>query len=595
MFDVANDRLNYSEVLEPNPGYELDFAVGLTYSLDLEALLGVPVALGLLGDNDDELMKSPFYTLEAIRKSSDKLAIFCNGGNISMPQKIMSVYALLEKSVFQVKLPNKQNFHPKLWFIKYTNDLGESYIKLVVLTRNLTFDKSIDLCVEMQGEIGESSSDRNKPLSDMLKYVAEDTDKKCSDKKEKILSLAEDILKVKEFSTMEPFESYEFLPLGFDGYDKDSTGLFGGKNDVLIVSPFLSDSIIHEISKSAYRRALITRKGSITSSILESFSGKYGEGIYITKEVLNDNEYGMNQDIHAKLYHTTTDEGNYLYIGSANASYNAFHNNIEFLLKLKIKSRGMGFKTIFDEWLPKENCPFEKVQVMPEQSETDEDQRLVDEALKEAVHALKSAKVSETDGVYQVTVSAKRIKSTETIIIAPLYRQDLATAIEEKTTFSNLLLKELSEFYVLSVGNKKVIVKIETRGIPTSLRDDGIYKSIIDTKSKFLTYISFMLSEDYAGAISEIESLDVSSNISDDQANLQAYNYSGLYEKMLKIAHQNPDRLEEINDLIKRLDDNVISEDFMAMYKKFSLALRRVERWVMLWCPKIFKKLLLIA
>ena len=54
MFDVANDRLSYGELLRPDVGYTLDFAVGTTYSLDLEALLGVPVSLGLLEDADAE-------------------------------------------------------------------------------------------------------------------------------------------------------------------------------------------------------------------------------------------------------------------------------------------------------------------------------------------------------------------------------------------------------------------------------------------------------------------------------------------------------------------------------------------------------------
>ena len=104
MFDVANDRLSYGELLRPDVGYTLDFAVGTTYSLDLEALLGVPVSLGLLGDADAEQMRSPLYVLEAIRTSSDKIAIFCNAGGIKLPDKIQSVYSLLEESVFQVKL-----------------------------------------------------------------------------------------------------------------------------------------------------------------------------------------------------------------------------------------------------------------------------------------------------------------------------------------------------------------------------------------------------------------------------------------------------------------------------------------------------------
>lgn len=46
MFDTAHNRLSYSEQLLPEPGYALDFAVCLTYSLDLEALLGVQYLLG---------------------------------------------------------------------------------------------------------------------------------------------------------------------------------------------------------------------------------------------------------------------------------------------------------------------------------------------------------------------------------------------------------------------------------------------------------------------------------------------------------------------------------------------------------------------
>ena len=113
MFDAAHNRLSYSELLMPEQGYTLDFAVGLTYSLDLEALLGIPVSLGLLEEADSDAMKSPFYLLEAIRKSSDNIAIFCNAGGIALPQKIQGVYSLLENSVFEVKLKNKAFISPK--------------------------------------------------------------------------------------------------------------------------------------------------------------------------------------------------------------------------------------------------------------------------------------------------------------------------------------------------------------------------------------------------------------------------------------------------------------------------------------------------
>lgn len=114
-FNPEENRLDYSQMLCPPPGYDLEFAVGMTYSLDMEALLGVPVSLGMFEDYDSSATQNPFFLLEAIRKCSDKLAIFCNADGIKMPQNIRPVYALLENSIFPVSLERNANFHPKLW------------------------------------------------------------------------------------------------------------------------------------------------------------------------------------------------------------------------------------------------------------------------------------------------------------------------------------------------------------------------------------------------------------------------------------------------------------------------------------------------
>ena len=68
MFDLANDRLSYSELLRPDAGYTLDFAVGMTYSLDLEALLGVPVSLGLLDEADEGNLRARSMSWRRLEK-----------------------------------------------------------------------------------------------------------------------------------------------------------------------------------------------------------------------------------------------------------------------------------------------------------------------------------------------------------------------------------------------------------------------------------------------------------------------------------------------------------------------------------------------
>ena len=568
MFDVANNRLSYGELLQPELGYELEFAVGLTYSLDLEALLGIPVSFGLLDEVDSSLMKSPFYMLEAIRKSGDRLAIFCNAGGISLPKNIQSVYSLLEKSVFEIRLPNRQNFHPKLWFAKYINGEGESYIKVLVLSRNMTFDSSIDLCVELKGDIKRRPYLKNKPLADMLSFVSKYAEKS---KRQRIINLSEDIMKVRLFDVNHPFEDYEFLPIGIDDYDKDNTKLFEGKYDLFAVSPFLSDDIVKGLTNCNHNKVLITRKASVTKTVLDRF-----DSVYITKDILSDNEYGVKQDIHAKMYFTRSQEGNYLYVGSANASYNAFHNNVEFLLKLKYKPRCVGFKMIFEDFIPEEHCPFELITTVPDDLIVDNEKIIIEKAVKEAIYAIKGAKITCDGDTYKVVIKTKELTSGVPIKVAPMQRQNMNRDLQQETLFEGMLLKELSDFFILSIYDKKLVIKIKTKGMPED-RDDAIYKNIIDSKSKFLSYVSLILADNFAtGVIEESEYLRLMMGNDNDENKYPTI--SALYEKMLKAVHQHPGRLKEIANIIEKLDDGIVSDEFLKMYQKFERAARRLTK-----------------
>ena len=42
-FDQNNNRVDYGELLIEDPVFELEQAVGMTYSLDMEALMGIPL------------------------------------------------------------------------------------------------------------------------------------------------------------------------------------------------------------------------------------------------------------------------------------------------------------------------------------------------------------------------------------------------------------------------------------------------------------------------------------------------------------------------------------------------------------------------
>lgn len=108
MLNPNNDRLDYGQVLAPPDKYRLDFAIGTTYSLDLDALVGACIALGLSEETDSDLMKNPICLLEALRTTGDKVALFCEGGQIHTPNSVTPLYILLEKMVFQVNTAKRR-------------------------------------------------------------------------------------------------------------------------------------------------------------------------------------------------------------------------------------------------------------------------------------------------------------------------------------------------------------------------------------------------------------------------------------------------------------------------------------------------------
>lgn len=62
MLNTQSDRIDYRELLSPPPRYKTSFAVGTTYSLDLETLTAVCAIVGLNVEADTELTQSPLHS-----------------------------------------------------------------------------------------------------------------------------------------------------------------------------------------------------------------------------------------------------------------------------------------------------------------------------------------------------------------------------------------------------------------------------------------------------------------------------------------------------------------------------------------------------
>ncbi|WP_067726896.1 phospholipase D family protein [Oceanobacillus damuensis] len=591
MLKPDKNRLNYSDMLKPPAGFEVDFAVGTTYSLDLEALIGVPLALGLSEEMDQTLREEPIYILEALRRTSDKYAIFCEAGQIKVPQSGNSIFALLEDSVFEVALKNERSFHPKIWLVKYQNEDGNKLYRLLVLTRNLTFDRSWDIALALEGEKREELSDKSKPLADFLNYLTQYATNQ--NRTEKIRDLISEI----EYIHFEPgknFPDFDFLPIGIDGYGKENTGIFDfSYHQLIVMSPFISESTLKELQihrLSDEKGVLLTRRTELhklSESILDNFK------IYVLKEMIVEGEETISeeereyeeemaqlQDIHAKLFARSKYNNHHFYIGSANCSHYAFHGNVEFLLKLKYKKYGFRLYHLLEDFFgeDEEDNPFEQITALPEREEkqTDLNDQL-QKFIKKLCRIDSTATVINNNDSYSLSIDFENIPEEVSLTIGPLLSKQ-QKKLEQKTTFDNLGLTELTEFYrvIAEIDGEQVerIVKINTEGIPIS-RNSEIYRSVIKDPTTFLKYVAFLLADDFLlAALEQFENRNSTYGSWEFDANHGPV----LYENMLKAVSRTPEKLSDVEHIIEVIDDEeIIPDDFEHLYRTFKSADQK--RW----------------
>lgn len=510
MFKANSDRLDYSEMLIPPVGYKTIFAVGTTYSLDLETLISVSIALGLNEDIDSKLSDSPIYLLEALRKVNDKMIIFSEAGQIKAPSTQNRLFPFLENSVFMVNAKKDRSFHPKFWFIKYGNDEGEITYRVLVLSRNLTFDRSWDVAICLNGKKGNTVINKNKALIDFMSFLhgkMETHNPIMSLKKRNLKKLFDEIMMVQFELDDKKFDDFNFIPLGIDErYNKDYTDLFNTYHELFIISPFLSKGIMNELrglQLSNPDKTLITRKSELyklsKDFLLDFDTYTLRDDVIDGEDRLSSEADIKKQDIHAKLYLRTKYSDSELLLGSANASNNAFNGNIEFMINLHSKRHYLNVSDLKHDLFGDDEKvnPFEKVTAMdylPNGVDT------VKEDLQKAIKEFCKVKsvATITDG-YTVTIKIENIKSDIELYIAPILitKQE---KVSSTVVFNNLNLSQLSEFYVLNArkGDQALsrVIKIKSIGIPED-RDKSIFNSIIGNKEGFIQYISFLLGEDY--------------------------------------------------------------------------------------------------
>lgn len=593
MLNPNQDRLDYGQVLAPPVGFHLDFAVGTTYSLDLDALVGACIALGLSEETDSALLNNPICLLEALRSTGDKVALFCEGGQIHLPNNVTPLYVLLEKMVFQVSANKRRgiakypSFHPKFWLLRYINEEKDVMYRVAVLSRNLTFDRSWDVTFCMDGWLTDEATNKNAPVCDFLSYLST----YAGDKKNAIRKMARELPYVHFELESKEFYDYDFIPAGIKSasgkyHNITNYPLFNDSfHEVLIMSPFLSNGIIKNFNNrnpniNHQEHVLITRAMSLPK-LKPSDCGNFK--IYTLKDAVVDGESLISeenaailqQDIHAKIYMVRKYSDTDLYLGSLNASHNAISGNVEFMIRLRAKNRYLNLAKLTEQLFcgaeDAASNPFQRVSLAAAETTeaADDPQSMLDGVVKELVRNKPSAQVVNNGDTFELQVHFGVFESPYQIWVSPLLFNK-AAELSEDIAFGGLTLTQLSEFYKITVSNGESsisrVLMIPTTGMPEN-REKAVISGVINDKHCFYQYIAFLLGDDHV--LSSLESIEVKTPGANGTT-AKSYRLPALYEKMLQTAATNPQKLKEIDYLLKAVsDDGVIPEHFEQMYQTF--------------------------
>jgi len=593
MLRLRHDRQDYEQLLSPPLGYETEFAVGTTYSMDMQALLGVCLALGLSASVDHNENDAPMLSFESIRRMMGKLIIFYDTSHLMAPKKENQLFILMEKIVFDVAIPH-QAFHPKLWVVKYSNQSGESLYRCVVMSRNLTFDRSWDVVACLEGTTKDGLHN-NGPLVDFLGVLGDFGKKKFAPeaKLSALLNLGKEIGKVEFNLEDSPFSSYQFCPFGIPNHGKFESKLFDPCQQMLVISPFLSSNVVDELGKATLsgskKSILITRKDEllkINKKLVRRFD------FYSVSDDVCDAEFGISegdesdaktQEIHAKLYFKDNGSNESdLYLGSLNASFSALNGNIELLLRLMINNDSMTIKSLKRD-LFEEKDIFQQVTNLGETENIENDTQSLETCIQDICHSSPSASLSFVGDYYTAEVDFKQSFTCEDIVmikISPFQRCDLVQDYSKSLVFRGLTLADLSEFYILEVCHRQKgstplrrIIKIRTDNMPLE-RDKAIVNNIIKDKDHFYLLIGYILGDH----VSEYDSI-ISPKSKSINREWQVMLGSGIYEKLLYIASHEPQKLDEISQLIDLVKgENKIPDGFQDLFNTIYMAVHNERK-----------------
>ena len=616
MLQPAN-RLTLIDAMRPPAGYCFDSAMAVTYTLDLRALLAAPAALALTGrghlddpgtddtaasDDTGERDRAPttyepVELIHALRSHAGKLTVFSQTGEIGLPPA-RRVFAFLERAIVAVTAPRGGVVHPKAWVLRYEaagdptdGQAAESLLRVLIASRNLTFDTSWDTVVRLDEATG-SAGVRLEPVGALFEgLLRRSTDRVSTDHQERVRSLSA-ALQGARFA----------LPAGVDDLRVHILGLADTPSPLpadpersLIISPFVSDDFFTRVhpfridelvsrpeSLDRLNEALLpeaateepalrqpkhpdrpTPNSSAAVGRVCAFDDGSAPDIASDTDRLSPLDPGQPLvGLHAKVFAFEDDGRARLFLGSANATGAAFGNNVEILVELAGSTSVLGIDRLCEgsddePGLGDLFYDYRRTRI----DDGDSGVPSLDQWRGAIARLPVKGHVEASGDGWAVTY-----RTTEPLPVpadAAIRCWPLTVAGDRRTVASGMPLEErfetslenLSGFLAFELAHtegelSRFVVPAPLVGVPER-RDRLLLRCLIGNAERFFRYLMALLDDDPA----ELSLLDTIERISDDPGAPDGGGSMSLpvLEKLLRTMRRDPAKLAGLHPLVSDL------------------------------------------
>lgn len=587
------------DLLRPPDGWQVDLAVGTTFTLDLQALLVAPLSFAMFDwALDDHGRIDPLAALEALRRHAAHTTVFCQAGMISLPGRYQPLLVHLENCVVPITpTASEAIFHPKVWLLRFTNEGQEPRYRLLNLSRNLTFDTSWDTVVALEGA-RRMKRTPSAPVGRFLHELAERGHVHLGDNRiEELHELADEVAHIK-FSPPEGFDTVRFHPQGLGAESRASPWPFPADHDrALVVSPFLGPSTLARMKSAEGEDVVVSRPESLDAHGARSLAGwdtrvlasdQLEEDTLVASDAVDDGHAHETtrpaaretetdehlRGLHAKVFLFDRGERSHLFTGSANATSAAFGANVEFLLELVGDRDEIGIDRMLDT--ESKTTTFGHLvkgyPVSEEPEQEDEAARSLTADLERAQRMIGrltyTAQANRDDDLYVLSlegsgdvqlpdsitqVACWRITAGQGHLITPEIASDGL-----RVAFGRVPEDGLTSFYAFEVTGAidhhkdlvRFVVNARLEGGPED-RAERVLARLLRNRSDLMRYLQFLLADTGAGLL---DLLDGFGEVAGDSAHRPSFlEQPALMERLLRTLARDPYRLVHVDRLLQDL------------------------------------------